>query len=35
MIQGGGMNTDFVQKPTRAPIENEAKNGLGTSTRQP
>ena len=28
MIQGGGMNTDFVQKPTRAPIENEAKNGL-------
>jgi peptidyl-prolyl cis-trans isomerase B (cyclophilin B) len=28
MIQGGGMNTDFVQKPTRAPIQNEAKNGL-------
>ncbi|MGB5735297.1 MAG: peptidylprolyl isomerase [Thiohalocapsa sp.] len=28
MIQGGGMNTDFVQKPTRANIENEAKNGL-------
>jgi peptidyl-prolyl cis-trans isomerase B (cyclophilin B) len=28
MVQGGGMNTDFVQKPTRAPIENEAKNGL-------
>ncbi|ESQ13327.1 MAG TPA: peptidyl-prolyl cis-trans isomerase [Chromatiaceae bacterium] len=28
MIQGGGMNTDFVQKPTRATIENEAKNGL-------
>jgi len=28
MIQGGGMNTSFVQKPTRAPIQNEAKNGL-------
>jgi peptidyl-prolyl cis-trans isomerase B (cyclophilin B) len=28
MIQGGGMNTDFVQKPTRANIENEASNGL-------
>jgi len=28
MIQGGGMNTDFIPKPTRAPIENEAKNGL-------
>jgi peptidyl-prolyl cis-trans isomerase B (cyclophilin B) len=28
MIQGGGMNPDFSQKPTRAPIENEAKNGL-------
>jgi peptidyl-prolyl cis-trans isomerase B (cyclophilin B) len=32
MIQGGGMNTDFVQKPTRAPIENEAKNGLKNVT---
>jgi len=28
MIQGGGMSTDFSQKPTRATIENEAKNGL-------
>jgi peptidyl-prolyl cis-trans isomerase B (cyclophilin B) len=28
MIQGGGMNTDFIPKPTGAPIENEAKNGL-------
>ena len=28
MIQGGGMNTDFIQKPTRAPIKNEADNGL-------
>jgi peptidyl-prolyl cis-trans isomerase A (cyclophilin A) len=28
MIQGGGFNADFVQKQTRAPIRNEAKNGL-------
>ena len=28
MIQGGGFNVDFVQKPVRAPIQNEAKNGL-------
>ncbi len=28
MIQGGGMNPDFSPKPTRAPIENEANNGL-------
>ena len=28
MIQGGGMSTEFVEKPTREPIENEAKNGL-------
>ncbi len=28
MIQGGGMDTDFTEKPTRAPIRNEAKNGL-------
>jgi peptidyl-prolyl cis-trans isomerase B (cyclophilin B) len=32
MIQGGGMNSDFDQKPTRAPIENEAKNGLRNVT---
>ena len=28
MIQGGGFAPDFTQKPTRAPIENEATNGL-------
>ena len=28
MIQGGGFGTDFVQKPTRAQIKNEATNGL-------
>lgn len=28
MIQGGGFDTDFNQKPTRDPIENEADNGL-------
>ncbi len=28
MIQGGGMNADFVAKPTRRPIRNEAENGL-------
>jgi peptidyl-prolyl cis-trans isomerase B (cyclophilin B) len=28
MIQGGGFGPDFTQKPTRAPIENEATNGL-------
>jgi peptidyl-prolyl cis-trans isomerase B (cyclophilin B) len=28
MIQGGGFTPDFRQKPTRAPIENEAENGL-------
>jgi peptidyl-prolyl cis-trans isomerase B (cyclophilin B) len=28
MIQGGGFTPDFRQKPTRAPIENEASNGL-------
>ncbi|MCK7582809.1 MAG: peptidylprolyl isomerase [Chromatiales bacterium] len=32
MIQGGGMNPDFSQKPTRALIENEAKNGLKNQT---
>lgn len=29
MIQGGGYNSDMTRKPTRDPIENEAKNGLG------
>ena len=28
MIQGGGFDKDMQQKPTRPPIENEAKNGL-------
>ncbi len=28
MIQGGGFLPDMTQKPTREPIENEAKNGL-------
>jgi peptidyl-prolyl cis-trans isomerase A (cyclophilin A) len=28
MIQGGGFTEQFVQKPTRAPIKNEADNGL-------
>lgn len=28
MIQGGGLTADMQQKPTRAPIENEADNGL-------
>ena len=28
MIQGGGMNAKMEEKATRAPIENEAKNGL-------
>jgi cyclophilin family peptidyl-prolyl cis-trans isomerase len=28
MIQGGGFTTAFQQKPTRAPIPNEADNGL-------
>ncbi len=28
MIQGGGFTPDMAQKPTRAPIRNEAMNGL-------
>ena len=28
MIQGGGFDTAFKQKPTRPPIQNEAANGL-------
>jgi peptidyl-prolyl cis-trans isomerase B (cyclophilin B) len=28
MIQGGGMTPDMQQKPTKAPIKNEADNGL-------
>lgn len=32
MIQGGGFDQDFNQKPTREPIENEADNGLKNLT---
>lgn len=28
MVQGGGFTADMVQKETRAPIKNEAQNGL-------
>ena len=28
MIQGGGFDKTYKQKPTRAPVENEGKNGL-------
>ncbi|MEV6428499.1 peptidylprolyl isomerase [Nocardia sp. NPDC051463] len=28
MIQGGGFTPDMKQKPTKAPIQNEANNGL-------
>jgi len=28
MVQGGGFNADMQQKPTQAPINNEAQNGL-------
>jgi len=28
MVQGGGMDEDMKEKETRAPIENEANNGL-------
>jgi cyclophilin family peptidyl-prolyl cis-trans isomerase len=28
MIQGGGFTSDMQKKPTRSPIQNEAKNGL-------
>lgn len=32
MIQGGGFDKDMKQKPTKAAIENEAKNGLKNET---
>lgn len=32
MIQGGGFTPDMEQKPTRAPIQNEAQNGLKNAT---
>lgn len=28
MVQGGGFTADMAQKPTKAPIKNEASNGL-------
>jgi peptidyl-prolyl cis-trans isomerase B (cyclophilin B) len=28
MVQGGGFTADMVQKPTMAPVQNEADNGL-------
>ena len=31
VIQGGGLTADFANKKTRAPISNEAKNGLKNS----
>jgi len=32
MVQGGGFDLEFNQKPTRDPIENEADNGLANAT---
>jgi len=32
MIQGGGFDQNMQEKPTKAPIENEAKNGLKNET---
>jgi len=32
MIQGGGFEPGMVEKSTRAPIQNEAKNGLSNMT---
>ena len=32
MIQGGGMTADMAQKETRAPVDNEANNGLKNKT---
>ena len=32
MIQGGGFKPGMIEKPTRAPIENEAKNSLSNVT---
>jgi peptidyl-prolyl cis-trans isomerase A (cyclophilin A) len=31
MIQGGGMNEQLQEKPTGAPIQNEARNGLSNA----
>lgn len=32
MVQGGGFTADFKEKPTRAPIRNEAETGLKNAT---
>jgi peptidyl-prolyl cis-trans isomerase B (cyclophilin B) len=32
MIQGGGFDANMSQKPTKAPIKNEADNGLKNDT---
>lgn len=32
MVQGGGYDTNMREKPTRAPVQNEAKNGLKNRT---
>ena len=32
MIQGGGFDKDMNQKPTKAPVKNEARNGLKNET---
>jgi len=32
MVQGGGFTQDYTRKPTQAPIENEADNGLSNRT---
>lgn len=32
MVQGGGFTADFKEKPTRAPVRNEAGNGLRNAT---
>jgi peptidyl-prolyl cis-trans isomerase B (cyclophilin B) len=32
MIQGGGFTPGMQQKPTRAPVKNEADNGIGNTT---
>jgi peptidyl-prolyl cis-trans isomerase B (cyclophilin B) len=32
MIQGGGFSAGMIEKPTRAPIRNEAQNGLSNLT---
>jgi peptidyl-prolyl cis-trans isomerase B (cyclophilin B) len=32
MVQGGGMDKDMQEKPTNAPIQNEANNGLSNES---